>query len=84
MPVVDNSELRKSQCTQLEFDINKVVKFFDRKKTMEKLENADDQPFLHFQQIFQKASSTVWLTLSQRTNFRLLQTERVCKRQFQI
>ena len=33
---------------------------------------------------FQKASSSGSLTLSQRRNFRHFQTERVCRRQFQI
>ena len=39
-------------------------------------------PFLNF--FFQKASSIELLTHYQRTNFRLFQTERVCRRQFQI
>ena len=33
---------------------------------------------------FDKCVFVVWLTLYQTTNFRLFQTERVCRRQFQI
>ena len=43
---------------------------------VEKRENAGYQHFLIF--------PTVFLTLSQTTDFRLFQTERVCRRQFQI
>ena len=47
-------------------------------------ENAGYQHFLLSPQCFQKASSSVSLTHYQTTNFRFFQTERVCRRQFQI
>ena len=45
-------------------------------------ENAGYQHFLFFPQYFQKGSDI--LTLSQTLNFRFSQSERVCRRQFQI
>ena len=60
-----------------------MISVFDRvENIVGKGENADYQHFLHFPQSFQKTSFSGSLTLSQMTNFKLFQTERVCRRQF--
>ena len=51
---------------------------------MGKVENAGYRQFLLSLPDFEKPPSLQLLTLSQRTNFRLFQIERVCRRQIQI
>ena len=55
-----------------------------KENIVEKGENADYQHFLFFPQCFQELPLPEVLTHYQRTNFRLFQTERVCRQQFQI
>ena len=71
---------------KLKFDMGRV------ENIVGKGENAGYQHFLLFPQCFQMAFFSrsfkglhgKGLTVSQMTNFRLFQTERVCRRQFQI
>ena len=54
---------------------------------LRKVENAGNQHFLLFSKCFLpiiKRFSDFYLTLCQMTNFRLFQTEKVCRRQFQV
>ena len=61
-----------------------IIYVFNRVENIVKKEkNASYQHFLLFPQHLQKLSLS-GLTLSQTTNFRLFQTERVCRQQFQI
>ena len=69
----------KAYFADMELNIAKMmIPLFDRVENTERNgENAGYQHFLLFPQCFPKPSSV--LPLSQTTNFRLFQTERVCR-----
>ena len=88
-PLPNNKFLDVTKLKAFADDKLKVAKMafflFDKaRNTVGKRENAVYQHYLLSPQHFPKLSSLGSLTLSQTTNFRLLQIERVCRWQFQI
>ena len=74
--ILDFSKLKELADVNFKFDENgkKLSEHVETLWEKEKLLGTSNFSFSH----------SVFLTLSQTTNFRLFQTERVCRRQFQI
>ena len=83
--ILDLSELKTSADDQKKKVTEKLKFILGRvKKIVRKGEMLVSRIFCFFPQCFQKVSFSGLLTHYQTTNFRLFQTERVCRRQFQI